>query len=157
MPAINFLSALTLIFGVASAHAQSDPAVTGARPGHIPGVGTSLPLSDKASNIDANSVHAAVAPTLPTPSVGTDATARAYLLEARDDLAATGRTGQAQNALEMAESRQLNRVVPPSESIGQSQNQIVAQISAARAALGRGEIALTIRLIDETLQSMPAT
>ena len=169
----NIFTTFALTFGIANAHAQGLPkqvqvqsqsqsqsdaapvgdAAPGARPGHIPGVGDSLPLSSTASNNDASDTHSTIAPTLPAASVGADGTVRAYLQEARDDLAATGRTGQAQQALEMAETRTLDRVIPPGESSGPSQSQMVGQISAARTALGNGDIPGAIGLIDQALKN----
>ena len=72
--------------------------VAGARPSHELGVGESLPRSHKANNI---------APTLPRPAVGENATTQDYL---RAVLAA-GHTGQAQQALDTAETRVLDRSV----------------------------------------------
>lgn len=169
MNIVNVFTSLALAFGIANAHAQSlpkqpqaqsqpdatpaDAAIPGARPGHIPGVGQSLPLSSKASNNDASDTRTTIAPTLPAASVGADGTARAFLQEARDDLAATGRTGQAQEALEMAETRTLDRVIPPGESSGPSQSERVGRISAARSALGNGDIPGAIGLIDLALKN----
>ncbi len=157
---MNFFSLFAttaLTFGIPSAHAQglqpqavqAEPA---ARPDHTPGVGQSLPLSNNSSNNVATDTHTTIAPTLPAASVGNDGTARAYLQEARDHLVATGRTGQAQQALEMAETRTLDRVIPPGEATGPSQSEMVGLISAARSALGNSDIAQTIRLIDQALK-----
>ena len=132
--------------------APAGAATPGGRPGHAPGVGQSLPLSNNASNNDTNDTHSTIAPTLPATSIGTEATPRAYLQEARDALTATGRTGQAQEALEMAETRSLDRVIPPDQTTGPSQSEIVGRISAARAALGSGDIAQAILLIDQALK-----
>ena len=165
MDIVNLFAAFTLTFGVANAHAQglsvqpqaeattAGDTATGARPGHVPGVGQSLPLSDKASNIATGDTHSVIAPTLPMASIGVDAAPRAYLQEARDDLTGTGRTGQAQEALEMAETRSLDRIIPPSQDIGVSQNEMVGQIAAARMALGKGDIPQTISLIDLALKN----
>ena len=74
------------------AAAQVNPQ-TGARPGHIPGEGLSYPLSPNASNIDGADIRSTVAPTLPEPSVGENATPQQLLVAARAALAA-GRTGE---------------------------------------------------------------
>ena len=49
---------------------------TGARAGHEPGVGDSLPRSSQASNIDAADSQSNVAPTLPQSSIGRHGTPR---------------------------------------------------------------------------------
>jgi hypothetical protein len=59
-----------------------DPA-TGARPGHEPGIGTSLPLSNNASNIETSDTRSLIAPTLPASQAGTNATVTEYLTAAR--------------------------------------------------------------------------
>ncbi len=154
---MNGFIAFSLIgftLGVPHSYAQTLPQATtidGARPGHTPGQGQSLPLSNKASNIAPASTNSDIAPTLPSSSLGDNDTPTAYLLEARADLVATGRTGQAQQALEMAQSRMLNRVIPPNGSIAPSNAPRVGLITDAREALGRGDTANAIRLIDEAL------
>ena len=181
MNILDVFTASALTFGIVGAHAQNLPMqpqvhyqtsatpdaapaavpaatqaatpadVPVARPGHVPGVGQSLPMSDKASNITASDTSSTIAPTLPAALNGADSTPRAFLQEARDDLTA-GRTGQAQEALEMAETRTLDRVIPPGESSGPSQSQMVGLISAARVSLGNGDIPKTIDLIDQALK-----
>ena len=158
MRSILFATVALFGLGVAAAQAQApapqpqqaDTTVPGARPGHEPGVGQSLPLSNKASNIGAVDTHGAIAPTLPTPGVGGDAGSDAYLHAARVALVA-GRTGEAQQALEMAETRVLDRVIPPGGTAGTSSSNTVAHITDARSALGRGDTANAIRLIDLAL------
>jgi hypothetical protein len=158
MRRILFATVALLGLGVANAHAQTpapqppqaDTTMPGVRPGHVPGVGESLPLSNKASNIDATDTHAAIAPTLPSPAIGGDAGPDAYLHAARDSLVA-GRTGEAQQALEMAETRVLDRVIPPGGTAAASDNNTVARITDARTALGGGDTANAIRLIDLAL------
>jgi hypothetical protein len=68
---------------------------TGARPGNEIGTGSSLPLSDKASNITPQDTTSTIAPNLPSPAVGPDASVRNYLVAARSALL-VGRTGEAQ-------------------------------------------------------------
>ncbi len=158
MRSILFATVALLGLGVANVHAQTpapqppqtDTAMPGVRPGHEPGVGDSLPLSNKASNIGTADTHGAIAPTLPTPGIGSDAGPDAYLHAARDALVA-GRTGEAQQALEMAETRVLDRVISPGGTAGVSANNTVAQITDARNALGAGDTANAIRLIDLAL------
>ncbi len=84
---------------------------TGARPGNVIGTGSSLPRSNRASNITPSDTRSSVAPNLPSPPIGENASPRAYLIAARGALAA-GRTGEAQQSLEMAQTRLLDRSVP---------------------------------------------
>jgi len=84
-----------------SALAQTPPGMnpaTGARPGHEPGIGDSLPLS-----------------TCPSSFIGENATTQDYLRAARASLVA-GIACQAQQSLAMAETRALDRSVVPSQA-----------------------------------------
>jgi hypothetical protein len=152
---VNFVTVALLSIAAVQALAQApsslDPA-TGARPGHEPGVGDSLPLSDKASNIGPADTQSTIAPTLPAPSVGATATTREYLQAARASLVA-GRTGQAQQSLEMAETRALDRSVAQGQTNAPSDSQVVSRIHDARRALGSGDSIHAIQLIDLALSS----
>jgi len=152
---VSFATVALLGMGALQALAQApsglDPA-TGARPGHEPGVGVSLPLSNNASNIGPADTQSTIAPTLPAPSVGETATTRDYLQAARASLVA-GRTGQAQQSLEMAETRALDRSVPQGQTNAPSDSQMVSRIQDARRALGGGDSAHAIQLIDRALAS----
>lgn len=141
-------AAVSLTLFATQAMAQMPPQ---ARPGHEPGVGLSLPLSDRASNINAQDTTAGVAPTLPATGLGADATPQDYLRAARADLAAKRRTGQAQQAMEMAETRALDRSVTPDRAGAPDDSRLVTRIRDARMALGNGDIAGAIRLIDAAL------
>lgn len=150
---VSFATVALLSMGALQALAQApsslDPA-TGARPGHEPGVGVSLPLSSNASNIGPADTKSVIAPTLPTPSVGETATTHDYLQAARASLVA-GHTGQAQQSLEMAETRALDRSVARGQTNAPSDSQMVARIQDARRALGGGDTAHAIQLIDLAL------
>jgi hypothetical protein len=124
--------------------------IPGVRPGHEPGVGVSLPLSNRASNIVPGDTRSIVAPTLPGPPVGPNATARDYLAAARAALVA-GQTGQAQQSLEMAETRALDRPVVASQVSVPSDSRFIGRIGDARRALGVGDRAQAIALIDQAL------
>lgn len=145
------LLGLTAISALAQVPAVMDP-VTGARPGHAVGVGNSLPLSDKASNIVPADTRSAIAPTLPPAAIGADAGSRDYLRAARVSLIA-GRTGQAQQSLEMAETRALDRSVSQGQTSTPSNSQLIARIRDARHALGGGDSTRAIQLIDLALSS----
>ena len=145
--------ALAALLGLTtmSALAQS-PSVTdtGARPGHTPGIGDSLPKSDNASNILPSDTKSNLAPTLPPSAAGTAATPLDYLRAARAALVA-GHTGEAQQSLEMAETRLLDREVAPGATPTASDSHIVTQVRDARRTLGTGAIAETIAIIDIAL------
>lgn len=114
----------------------------------IDGMGTGKePVSTKAANILPEDARSAIAPALPTPPVGTDAAPHAYLKAARDALTA-GRTGEAQQSLEMAETRELARAVPPEAASMPDPDPAVTQIRDALHALGNGDRARALNIID---------
>jgi hypothetical protein len=152
---IHFAAAALLGMSALSALAQAPPLVdpaTGARPGHEPGVGVSLPRSDNASNIARGDTRSAIAPTLPASGAGDSAATSDYLKAARTALVA-GRTGQAQQSLEMAETRALDRSVPQGQVGTPSDSPVVGRIQDALRALGGGDKARAIQLIDLALSS----
>ena len=127
---------------------------TGARPGNVIGTGNSLPVSSRASNISPADTRSLIAPRLPLPPVPEGAPPRQFLLAARQALQ-SGQTGMAQEALERAEARQLDRSVAPSRASEPITGPVVTQISTARQALGRGDIGGAIGIIDALLQQLP--
>ena len=133
----------------ASAQSSIDPA-TGARAGHIPGVGTSLPLSDKLGHTAGAPPRTGVAPTLPQPNLGEDSGPYDYLRSARSAILA-GRTGAAQQALEMAQTRSLDRAVMPGQPIAPTDSPFIGQIRDALGALATGDRPRAIALIDAAL------
>jgi len=145
------LLGLTAATALAQAPSGVDP-TTGARPGHAVGVGDSLPRSNKASNIVPTDTRSNIAPTLPPSAIGQNAASRDYLRTARASLVA-GRTGQAQQSLEMAETRALDRSVVQGQTDIPSDSQLVSRIRDARHALGGGDNMRAIQLIDLALSS----
>jgi len=125
------------------------------RPGHAPGEGVSYPLSDRASNIGPNDTRSTIAPTLPTPALAPGAGPVQYLQAARASLAA-GRTGEAQQSLEMAQTRLLDRSVPYNAVNAPSANPAVSQISEALRALGAGDRMRAMQIIDATIPQAAA-
>lgn len=115
---------------------------TGARPGNAIGTGMSLPMSTKAGNLN-----------LPTPAVGENASAAELLRAARGALAA-GRTGEAQQALEMAQTRLLDRSVPLGQTDRPSDNPAVGQIAQARQALLADDRPTCMRLIEAAIPAV---
>jgi hypothetical protein len=151
MRQVNFAAIVLLGMTTATALAQA-PGLdsTGARPGHEPGTGTSMPLSDKASNTTSADTRSAIAPTLPASSIGADATVHDYLTAARASLVA-GRTGQAQQSLEMAETRALDRSVVKGQANVPDDSQVITRIRDARHALSDRNRTHAIALIDLAL------
>jgi hypothetical protein len=75
---------------------------------------------------------------------------QAYLQAARSALVA-GRTGEAQQALEMAQTRALDRSVPLFQTNAPSRNPLVDKIGQARAALGAHDRGRAVQIVDEAL------
>lgn len=132
----------------------ADP-TTGARPGNVIGTGMSLPMGSNASNINPTNTPSEIAPNLPSPDVGEGASAQAYLIAARNALAA-GRSGEAQQALEMAETRLLDRSTPLFQTNTPSANPVVSQISQALQALAAGDRPMCMTLIEAAIPNAQA-
>ncbi|HXA25972.1 MAG TPA: hypothetical protein VNW90_27135 [Acetobacteraceae bacterium] len=145
------LLGLAAMPALAQAPSGSDP-TTGARLGHEVGIGDSLPRSDKASNIVPADTRSNIAPTLPPSSAGDNAATHQYLRAARASLVA-GHTGQAQQSLEMAETRALGRSVAQDQTGTPSDSPLVSRIRDARHALGGGDRTQAIQLIDLALST----
>jgi hypothetical protein len=129
--------------------AGANPA-TGARPGNDIGTGMSLPMSDHAGNITPQDTASPIAARLPEPPVGDEAAIHDYLLAARNALAA-GRSGEAQEALEMAETRALDRSVPLFQTGVPSDNPMVARITQVLHTLGNGDRLEAMRLLEQAI------
>jgi hypothetical protein len=142
--AIVLLPAAGLSAQMTPGHPTQD-SVAGARPGHVPGIGESLPRSDRASNIGPGTERQ-VAPSLPQPAAGESAGAGEFIRTAREALAA-GRTGLAQEALEMAETRLLDRVVPGGVIMPSDERTVMA-LRQARQALGEGRSMQAMQILD---------
>ncbi len=142
------------LFGMVSvsalAQAQSTETAVGARAGQVRGDIGSEPRSTKASNIVPSNTNRVIAPELPSPGLGPDATSRDYLRVARVSLAA-GRTGKAQQSLEMAETRALSGSETPAQAQRPSDSPKVDDIQNALFALGNGDLGGAMRLVDTAL------
>jgi hypothetical protein len=119
---------------------------------HEPGTGQSGPASNKASNISDADTHSAIAPHLPQPAVGEGATADSYLQAAQAALQ-SHKTGAAQQALEMAETRLLDRSTPVGAAQQPDQDAAVQQVANARKALATGDTAGASSAIQMALNS----
>jgi hypothetical protein len=148
----TMLMSVALLGLATAAQAQTAAVDPNIRPGHEPGVGQSYPLSGKASNITGADTRSPIAPTLPSPAVGQNASAGAFLAAAQQALNA-GQTGQAQEALERAETAMLQRSVPPSQADTPDQSPDVIQVKAARDALANRDIAGAQRAIAAAMTS----
>jgi hypothetical protein len=129
--------------------------VTGARPGNDIGTGMSLPTGTTASNINPTDTRSEIATNLPSPDLPEGAPAQAYLIAARNALAA-GRTGEAQQSLEMAETRLLDRSTPLFQTNTPSANPVVSQISQALQALAAGDKPQCMTLIEAAIPNARA-
>jgi hypothetical protein len=127
---------------------------TGARPGNEIGTGSSLPYSDKASNITPQDTRSLIAPNLPSPPLGANASVRDYLAAARSALL-QGLTGETQQSLEMAETRALDRSVPLFQTNAPSKDPLIGEIQQALNALSAGDRTLTLRTIEAALSHAP--
>jgi hypothetical protein len=97
-----------------------------------------------------------VRPALPSPDVPPQ-TGRTsdYLRYAQGALAA-GRNGEAQEALEMAQTRMLDRSVPMLQTNNPSDNPTVGQISQALQALAARDRASCLRFVQAAIESATA-
>ena len=113
----------------------------------MPGVGNSLPLSNCEKIIEAANARSDGA-----TNIGEDATANDYLRSARASLV-SGLTCQAQQSLDMAETRALDRSVVQSQKGVPDDGQLVSRIRDVRHALDAGDNAHAIQLVDLALSS----
>lgn len=107
-------------------------------------------LTAPASNITPDDTRSVIAPALPTPPVPS-ADPPSFFLRAARVAVAVGHTGEAQEALERAETRLLDRSVQPiAASVPDNQHEILS-IGAARRALAAHDGAAAIAAIDDAL------
>ena len=115
-------------------------------------MGGRQPLSTRAANLnEQDQPYGKVAPALPSPDLGPDASPVAYLHAAQSALAA-GRTGAAQQSLEMAQTRLLDRSVPYGQINTPIRSPAIDTISKALQALGAGDTAQSMQLIQAAIQ-----
>lgn len=92
---------------------------------------------------------------LPAPAVSPGDRPSDYLRAAQGALAA-GRNGETQEALEMAQTRMLDRSVPLGQTDRPSENPTIGQISQALAALSAHDRLTSMQLIQTALASATA-
>ena len=128
----------------------ADYGPSGARPGNPIGTGSSEPHGNRASNISPYDTRSTIAPNLPSPPLGPNATPRDYLMAARNSLAA-GRTGEAQQSLEMAQTRLLDTSVPAFQTSAPIRSPAIDAIARALQALGAHDRAGAMQSIDQAI------
>lgn len=94
-------------------------------------------------------------PALPTPMIAENAPVTEILRAARTAVI-TSKRGEAQEALEMAQTRMLDRSVPLFQTNNPSQNPSVAAISQALQALAAGDREATLRHIETAMGAADA-
>ncbi|HET8997809.1 MAG TPA: hypothetical protein VFN42_14165 [Acetobacteraceae bacterium] len=119
-------------------------------------LGGQEPVSTGAANLNQqDQPYRKVAPALPTPELGPNATPVDYLHAAEAALAG-GRTGEAQQSLEMAQTRLLDRSVPYGQVNTPIKSPAIDTISQALQALGAGDRAQTMQLIQAAIHQAEA-
>ena len=113
------------------------------------------PLDLRASNIAPGDTRSAVAPVLPVPAVSLSAPPLSFLEAARRALAGA-RTGEAQEALERAETRLLDSTAQPVLA-APSMAPALANTRAARQALAVHDRAGAAREIDAAIDALSAS
>jgi hypothetical protein len=103
-----------------------------------------------ASNITPYDTRSVIAPALPVPPVPLTAPPSAFLSVARSAVQA-GRTGEAQEALERAETWLLDRSLPAAAVAAPDSQQAVLAIGTARRALAARDRRAAIAAIDDAL------
>jgi hypothetical protein len=137
---------------VAQNSGQADMQNGAVRPGHVPGVGDSEPASNRASNIDRADTRSVIAPRLPAPSASANASPEQLLGVAQNALR-RGQTGEAQEALERAETRALDRSTAQGNENMPAQGPFVQAIGQARRSLANHDVAQTQRDIQNAMSA----
>lgn len=109
------------------------------------------PFSNHASNLPTSNITSRIAPALPPTGLGPNATVSQNIQVASTALA-QGKTGLAQNALENAETLALTRSVPAGASTTPDNSTLVSNLSQARDALGKGDLAGAKHFTDLAMQ-----
>jgi hypothetical protein len=118
-------------------------------------LGAAPPIGSAGITLARDDTRGTVLPPLPLPPGGEEQRASDYLKAAQGALAA-GRTAEAQQALEMAQTRILDRSVPLRQTNNPSDNPTVMQISQALQALTARDRATCMQLIQTAIGSASA-
>ena len=103
----------------------------------------------------AQSAGGTVLAPLPAPSLSEDSRPSDYLRSAQGAMAA-GRTAEAASALEMAQTRMLDRSVPLGQTGNPSDNPTIVQITQARQALAANDRAASLQAIQAAIATATA-
>jgi hypothetical protein len=109
--------------------------------------GVSQPPSPDTNATSSDDAKAIMAP-LPVPNVDPNAPPADFIQAAEVALAA-GQTGEAEEAIERAEARLLDRDVDPRRSEDPSHSPVIAQLAQARAALSGGDRVRAVEILEE--------
>lgn len=151
-------AAATLAVAVASpAFAQSNASssMTGANTMPSPSIDMvqgHQPGSTVASNILPSDTHTIWSPQLPVPPIGRNASPAQFLHQAQVALA-NRRTGEAQEALERAETRLLDRSTMPGAANTPDGAPSIHLITQALDALGRGHLQQARAAVGQAMQT----
>ena len=116
-----------------------------------PITGQPEPFSLSASNITPSDTRSDIAPALPKPQADGP---RDLLMVASQDLS-SNRTGAAQEALERAETRILDRSVPATMASQPDNGQAVNLLHQARMALSQHDLQGANSYVQQALQALP--
>lgn len=117
-------------------------------------VSIAFSVSALAQPVYTNGTNTVLTP-LPSPDTTPGELPSSYLRAAQGALA-SGRSGEAQQALEMAQTRMLDRSVPLGRTNSPSDNPTVGQISQALRALSVRDRATCLQFIQAALASATA-
>ena len=116
----------------------------------VAGLGLALLTALRTAGAPGTNAGAQSLPPLATPPVAVNAPPPQFLQAARNAIA-RGRTGEALEALERAETRVLDRIGTPPRATGPSSNPFVTGIQSARRALQAGDPAGADRIVADLL------
>lgn len=111
------------------------------------------PTSNQASNLLPRDTSSPIAPALPAPDVGAANGPAGYLRAAQQSLASR-QTGKAQQALEMAETRLLDRSVPQGTVGDPDRGAPIRAIRVALRDLGRNDLAAAQQHTGDALRAI---
>jgi hypothetical protein len=131
------LAAFTVIAALLTGPALAQPSATG-------------PSTDSPSGVGSAGAGGLASTALPAPPVDANAPPTAFLRAAQSAML-VGRNGEAQEALEMAQTRLLDRSVPLFQTNNPSQNPAVREISLALQSLAVGNRETALRHIQAAI------
>ncbi|HET6182711.1 MAG TPA: hypothetical protein VFA03_03845 [Acetobacteraceae bacterium] len=118
--------------------------------GELPAPPQHVPVVNHPTNLTPQDTRSTISPALPQPPVGPNADATQYL-QAAQAAVQSGRLGEAQSALEDAETWLLNRSVPLGAVNQPDPSPAVNNINQALQALANHDRGQTLALIQQTI------